>query len=170
MTETMTDAKDQTGGARDWDEPPRVFIHPPTMFIVLLAFGYAMRIVFGGTLPLPRAIADGIGGLLLIVSVALFVSAVSFFAEEGEALRPGTPSRQLLTTGAFRYSRNPIYLAMVLFGIGFAFATVNPWILLTTAIMSALLHFLVIRPEEKYLSARFPTEYEAYKLKVRRWI
>ncbi len=165
---TQSDAPDRVD-PRD-EEPPKVLVHPPTVFLCCLIAGFLLRLIFGGVLPLPRVIADGVGGALLIAAVALFVSAVSFFAEEGEALRPGTPSRQLLTTGAYRFSRNPIYLAMVVFGAGFGVATVNPWVLITTFVSAAIFQFLVIGPEERYLSRRFPMEFEDYRKKVRRWV
>ena len=109
-------------------------------------------------------------GLIIIVSIGIVVSAISAFAEGGETLKPDTPSRQLFKTGPYRYSRNPIYLAMVMFGVGFGVATANAWIILTTAIAGLLLQFFVIMPEERYLTDRFGSEYTDYKKSVRRWM
>ena len=152
------------------EDRPSVPIHPPTVLFAALVLGYVIRLFVGGRMPLPRAFAEGVGGALILVSLGLVISAVSRFAEEGETLKPDTPSRSLLREGPYRFSRNPIYLAMMLFGTGFGVATSNIWIILTTLSFGVLLHFLVIKPEENYLSRRFGEEYDEYKRIVRRWI
>ncbi|MEL6362784.1 MAG: isoprenylcysteine carboxylmethyltransferase family protein, partial [Pseudomonadota bacterium] len=60
--------------------------------------------------------------------------------------------------------------AMMLFGAGFAFASGNLWALLTTGLAGLVLHFFVILPEERYLSAKFGIEYTDYTRRTRRWI
>jgi len=151
------------------EDRPKTFIHPPTVFYIALIIGYILRLIFGGRLPIPRPFAEGAGGLLIIIAIGIAISAISAFAEGGETLKPDTPSRRLFTSGPYRYSRNPIYLAMMAFGVGFGVATANAWIILTTAIAGVLFHFLVIAPEERYLRQRFGDEYEVYRKSVRRW-
>lgn len=148
----------------------KVKLHPPTLMFVALIAGYVIRLFAGGRLPLPHAFAEGLGGLLILIALAVVLSAVSLFAESGEGLRPETPKDHLFTKGPYRYSRNPIYLAMMLFGAGFGIATSNLWIILTTAIAGLIIHFLVILREEEYLEARFGEDYAAYRRQVRRWI
>lgn len=152
------------------EDKPAVTLHPPTVFFVALVSGYIIRLFAGGRMPVPRAFAEGLGGLFIIVSLALVLSAVSIFAEKGQGLRPATPASELFQKGVYKFSRNPIYLAMVLFGSGFGIATSNVWIIVTTAIAGLILHFLVIKPEEVYLSRKFGEEYTVYKGRVRRWI
>ena len=101
------------------DGRPNVFFHPPTVLFSALVVGYVLRLFFGGRLPIPRAFAEGAGGLLIIVALGIVIAAVSAFAEGGENLKPSTPSRQLFRNGPYRFSRNPIYLAMVMFGAVF---------------------------------------------------
>ena len=152
------------------DDRPRTVLHPPTVMMIALTSGFLLRVFFGGYLPLPRAFAEGVGGLMVIFALGVFTAAVSAFAAGGEALKPDTPSKQLFVNGPYRFSRNPIYLAMMLFGIGFGVATSNLWIILTTALSGLLFHFFVILPEERYLEDKFGPEYETYKNAVRRWI
>jgi len=83
---------------------------------------------------------------------------------------PATPASELFQKGPYKFSRNPIYLAMVVFGAGFGIATSNVWIIVTTAIVGLIFHFFVILPEERYLARRFGAEYDAYRSRVRRWI
>lgn len=152
------------------EEGPKVRLHPPLLVFGALIAGYVLRLLVGGMLPLPRAFAEGLGGLLIIIGLGLVMAAVNEFNGQGERLRPQTPSRALLTKGVYKFSRNPIYLGMMVFGAGFGVATSNAWIIATTAIASAIIHVFVIRPEEAYLAAKFGAEYEEFRKRVRRWI
>ncbi len=153
-----------------FEDRPNVRLHPPTVMMIALVAGYVLRIFLGGGMPLPRAFAEGVGGFLILLSLGLFTSTVSAFASGGETLKPDTPSHQLFVNGPYRFSRNPIYLAMILFGAGFGVATANAWIIVTTALAGLLLHYFVIKPEERYLEDKFGEEYETYRKSVRRWI
>ncbi|GAB4521132.1 MAG: isoprenylcysteine carboxylmethyltransferase family protein [Amphiplicatus sp.] len=151
-------------------EGPRVRAHPPTVMFAALVAGYLIRLYAGGSLPLPRALAEGLGGFLIILALAILMASTRVFNEAGETLRPDTPSKRLLTEGPYRFSRNPIYLAMMIFGAGFGVATSNVWIILTTALAGVILHFLAIRPEEAYLERKFGEAFADYRRRVRRWI
>lgn len=158
----MIDAQEEKG--------PAVRLHPPFLVFGALMAGYLIRLFAGGRMPLPRAFAEGLGGLLIIVGLGFIMAAVNQFNQAGERLRPETPSRQLLTHGIYRASRNPIYLGMMIFGAGFGVATSNIWIIVTTAIAGLAIDVFVIAQEEKYLAAKFPTEFADYRRRVRRWI
>ena len=154
----------------DTEDKPDVGIHPPTLFFAALIVGYTIRVFVGGFLPLPGLIAEAVGGLMMLASLMAMVGGVSAFSEKAEELRPATPSKSLLTDGPYRYSRNPIYLGMVLFGAGFGLATENLWIILTTAAAGLIINFLVIPQEEAYLERRFGVDYREFKERVRRWV
>ena len=154
----------------DAEDKPDVVIHPPTIFLAALIIGYIIRIFAGGYLPLPGVVAEAVGGLMILAALVLMVAGVSVFSEKAEELRPATPSKALLTDGPYRYSRNPIYLAMVLFGAGFGMATQNLWIILTTVAAGLIINFFVIPQEEAYLERRFGGDYREFKERVRRWI
>jgi protein-S-isoprenylcysteine O-methyltransferase Ste14 len=151
-------------------DAPNVSIHPPTLFFAALVLGYLIRLFAGGSLPIPRAFAEGFGGLLVIVGLGVVMAAIRSFVEAGENPRPATPSQTLLTKGLYRHSRNPIYLGMVLFGVGFGVATSNLWIVVATLAAGVIINFFVITKEEDYLERRFGEDYAAYKRLVRRWI
>lgn len=153
------------------EDRPEVALHPPTIFVSALIIGFVVRLFAGGWLSfVPRIVGEALGGAMLLAGLAIAVASVSAFAEAGETLPPGTPSRQLLTRGPYSFSRNPIYLAMALIGVGFGAATLNLWMILATLGAAALLHFFVIQPEEAYLARRFGAAFEDYRRRVRRWI
>ena len=110
------------------------------------------------------------GAALLLAGVALIVFARREFAQHGQPTDPGRPTSSIVRTGVFSASRNPIYLgaACVLAGIALAFDL--PWVLLLLLPALIACHFVLIEPEEKYLSARFGQEYRAYCASVPRWI
>jgi len=161
-------APDPMDAPADSDKPA-VSIHPPTVLFIALVAGYIIRLFVGGRLPLPRAFAEGLGGLLIIVALGLLMAAIRIFVEKAQPLLPATPAKELFLKGPYKFSRNPIYLAMMLFGAGFGVATSNVWIIITTTLAGALIHFIAILPEEAYLERRFGAEYAAYKARVRRW-
>ncbi|MEM9170132.1 MAG: isoprenylcysteine carboxylmethyltransferase family protein [Pseudomonadota bacterium] len=153
-----------------YEDRPRTMFSASPIFVGALAVGYVMRLFFGGALPFPRAFSEGVGELMVLIALAVFGAAVSTFASGGETLRPDTPSRQLFTTGPYRYSRNPAYLAMMLFGVGFGIATGNLWTIMATLGGGVLMTYFVIKPEERYLEDKFGDDYTTYKNNVRRWI
>jgi protein-S-isoprenylcysteine O-methyltransferase Ste14 len=152
------------------EEGPKVRLNPPMLVLGALAAGYLVRLFVGGRLPLPRAFAEGLGGLLIIIGLGLVMGAVNQFNHKAERLRPQTPSRTLVTEGVYKFSRNPIYLGMMIFGAGFGVATSNVWIIISTTIAGAILHFFVILPEEAYLEEKFGADYQEFRRRVRRWI
>jgi len=82
---------------------------------------------------------------------------------------PYKPSTALVTGGPYRFTRNPIYVAMTLLYVGAAlsFRIIPALILLPVALL--LLQFGVIRREERYLEAKFGDRYREYRSSVRRW-
>jgi protein-S-isoprenylcysteine O-methyltransferase Ste14 len=73
-------------------------------------------------------------------------------------------------TGPYRWSRNPIYLSFSLLQLGIAFWVNSLWLLVTLVPAVALVSFVVIPREERYLKTRFPSDYLTYTASVRRWL
>ena len=72
--------------------------------------------------------------------------------------------------GPYRFTRNPMYLQMVLVCVGVAIILANLWILLLTPFCAWALRHFAIRPEEEYLERKFGASYLEYKGRVRRWL
>lgn len=75
-----------------------------------------------------------------------------------------------LTGGPYRFSRNPMYLAVAVVHIGLAVAVGSGWAIGSVAVAVALVHNLAILPEERYLEKKFGDEYTKLKGSVRRWV
>jgi len=119
---------------------------------------------------LPASVNVPIGALLVLAAVALFISSVRTFRKAGTPVPGNRPTTIIVRTGPYGFSRNPIYLAFTLFQVGLA-AWLNSLGLLVTLLPAlALMMFVVVPREERYLEARFPSEYLPYKREVRRWL
>ena len=88
----------------------------------------------------------------------------------GTTVFPFRQSTALVTTGFYRYSRNPIYLSMVvlLYGAAIALGSLSPWIVPTA--FATLISQRFIRVEEAMLSETFGEQYREYCQRVRRWL
>jgi protein-S-isoprenylcysteine O-methyltransferase Ste14 len=142
---------------------------PPIIFIGFYAIGYisdrAFPIDFGTAVARYAA-----AGTMLVCSAALVIWAIACFVRAKTHVDVRKPATSLVTDGPYRLSRNPIYLAMVLFYAGFAvvFSLSITLALLIPCI--ALLHHGVVSREEAYLDRTFGQSYRDYKAKVRRWL
>jgi protein-S-isoprenylcysteine O-methyltransferase Ste14 len=82
----------------------------------------------------------------------------------------GKPVTALVRQGPYRYSRNPLYCALLLAYLAFAFMLLNTWFLILFPLFFLIIDRYVIAREEKFLTGRFGAEYLEYRNKVRRWI
>lgn len=148
---------------------PGVVVWPPLLFLgaVLVA------LVLTRWLPLtvfPEPFARRLGALLLVVGVGLNVSSVLSMKRAGTHINPSRPATALVTSGPFRFSRNPIYVAGFTFLLGFAFAQDTLWAVLVLVPLAVALHYGVILREEGYLEGKFGEDYRAYCRAVRRYL
>jgi len=86
----------------------------------------------------------------------------------GTSVSPLQPAKALVTTGPFRLTRNPLYLARTLLYAGLAMVMDTVWPLITLVPLVLIVHYGVALPEERYLSLRFGRAYESYQTRVRR--
>src|SRR3954462_1790868 len=144
-------------------------IRPPVVYLGSIGLGLLVHL-FWPMHWLPASISVPIGVLLVLAAVALFISSVRTFRKAGTPVPGNCPTTIIVRTGPYGFSRNPIYLAFTLFQVGLA-AWVNSLGLLVTLLPALALMMLVVVPrEERYLEARFPSEYLSYKQAVRRWL
>src|SRR5690606_2815469 len=118
----------------------------------------------------PEAVSTPIGVVCVVAAVALFVWAVRTFRRAGTPVPGNQPTTAIVREGPYALSRNPIYLAFTLLQLGIAAWVDGLAVLVTLVPAVALMSLVVIPREERYLEARFPAEYEAYRRDVRRWL
>ena len=110
------------------------------------------------------------GIVFIILAPTLALSALVTMKTAGTNVHPAEPALALVRDGPFRFTRNPMYLALCLVQIALGFF-LNDWITLLFVVPLALiLHYGVVLREERYLTAKFGEPYLQYKREVRRWI
>lgn len=100
----------------------------------------------------------------------LFVWAVRALRSAGTPVPGNRPTTTIVRAGPYGFSRNPIYVAFTLLQLGLAAWLNSVGLLLTLVPALALTALVVIPREERYLEARFASEYVSYKRAVRRWL
>ena len=127
-------------------------------------------------LPLPFAVPQGdvipwvVGGCLILIGLAFFAAGVRNFSRAATPLPTNQPARVLVTTGIYRWTRNPIYLGFFLLYGGIGVAAQSPWVLILTLPIAFTVRYGVVAREEAYLERRFGNAYRDYKARVRRWL
>ena len=142
---------------------------PPTYFLAALALTIALHFLFpvATFLPLPWRFA---GLLPIVVGIALNIAADRQFKRRNTTVKPFQESSVLVTDGVFRWSRNPMYLGMILIVSGMAIieGSVTPWIIV--AALTLILDRIFIVREQKMLQDTFGTVFQQYEKRVRRWL
>ena len=110
-----------------------------------------------------------LGSWWILLGLGLVASAVFSFKKAQTALPPWKTTSALVTTGIFRFLRNPIYLGFIFLGVGLGFYLNSIWVLLAQIDLFLLYRFYVIPKEEAYLQSKFGKEYQSYCAKVKRW-
>jgi protein-S-isoprenylcysteine O-methyltransferase Ste14 len=123
--------------------------------------------VFGASL---AGIRPWLGWLLLAAGLVLMLSGLVTFLRAHTAVIPHHPATRLVTTGPYRFTRNPMYLGLTLVYLGGVALVDSFWPLLILPVVLLVLTAAVIRREERYLAAAFGDAYNAYCRRVRRWL
>jgi protein-S-isoprenylcysteine O-methyltransferase Ste14 len=149
----------------------RVFPPAVPLLTILIGVGLQRFWPLGTRAMLPTPVNYWVGGAIVVVAIlVLGWRSVARIRRTGQSENPWKPTTEIVTDGPFRFTRNPMYLQMVVVCIGFAIILSNPWILLLTPACVWVLHTFAILPEEAYLEAKFGEEYLSYKRRVRRWV
>jgi protein-S-isoprenylcysteine O-methyltransferase Ste14 len=151
------------------EDGPGVRINPT----LIAAAGMFGGIILGRwrALPLPGDLpGTAIGTVLICLAGTLAVWAFLQYQRNDTAIRPDQPNSVLITTGPYRYSRNPQYIVLALVQVTVACWLDNLWILALTPVTMIIITRYAITREERYLEQRFGQSYIDYRQRVRRWI
>ena len=146
-------------------------IPPPVLFLLCLIAG---SIVHRWR---PRAIAAypfeiGLGAGCVLIAIAFTFGSLAFreMRRHRTPIEPWEEPRRLVTSGPFRFSRNPLYVTLVASQLAIAIMVNSRWLLASAAMLVVLLDRIIIVREEAILGRMFGDAYRDYKVRVRRWL
>lgn len=144
-------------------------IYPPVWLAIGIIVQFICNEYFPGT-RFTSVAGQAVGGVILVAGLALLVVAGGLFKKADTGLIPFRDVSALVTTGVYRFTRNPMYLGMALVLLGCAVTVGAATAFIVPPVFMAIIHFRFILPEEQMLREVFPDEFPAYCRKVRRWL
>ena len=149
-----------------------VIAPPPLLALAAILIGLALdwllpAYVLRVLLTFPQRLV--IGGILIAACGGLGLPALWDFYKAGTHVEPWKSASALVTGGIYGYVRNPMYVGLMLFLAGLAVALASDWMLVMTVAFALVIHFGVVKREERYLAAKFGEPYLQYIAAVPRY-
>ena len=144
-------------------------IPPPLIVLVLIVSIYfSSKKIDLINIPLQLEISI----LILSAGILIFVNPVLQFIKSKTTVNPiqFEEVNKLVTSGIFKYSRNPMYLGMLMIVLSTSIFYLNIYSILTPLLFMLWINKFQIKREEEFLIEKFGDEYLSYKKKTRRWI
>ena len=148
---------------------PNIIGNPLRIAVGLLVASYLIGEFIIPKYPLIYAFSL-LGILGLISSTFIFISGFNMFKSYDENPLPSSTTDRIIKTGIFAYTRNPIYLSIIMFFLSMFLVFENVMYFLSAVGLTIWLHNYVIKSEENFLINKFPGEYDLYMKAVKRWI
>jgi len=148
---------------------PDVHFPPPVLFVALIGAGWGLQKL----IMLPAFLIPGhkmLGFEFIVAGLAIILWSSLEFRRHKTTILPHKASSAIISSGPFKYSRNPIYFAFAMIQLGAAIVLANLWILILLVPALIIMEKFVIEREEAFLGQEFGQPYSDYKKKVRRWI
>ena len=158
----MTETRDNAG----------VIAPPPLLALAAIVIGLALDWLLPAyVLTLLLSLEDRIviGVLFMAAGLGLAISALGLFRSAGTHAEPWKPSTALVTEGIFKWLRNPMYVGVTSIMAGLSILLASDWMLVMTIVFTPVIHFGVVKREERYLEAKFGDAYRQYKARVPRY-
>jgi protein-S-isoprenylcysteine O-methyltransferase Ste14 len=140
--------------------------------LVLTAVLLFAQLLFGRFAGFSTALGRNTGMaalILLVMGVALILAAGAHFRLNQTTVNPTLAPNRLITKGLFRFSRNPMYLGMLLLLMVQPLLTLRPQLFVFTALFFIIMNFWVIPREEIMIKKTFGHQYDAYCTRTKRW-
>ena len=153
-------------------------IHPvmripvPWVFILTYLIGFVVELYLPIPVRSPQIVRTAlIAGLILVgIGVAVAFSALGIFRKRSTTTIPFETPTSLVTSGPYRFTRNPMYVGLTLVYLGVAGTRAEIWPVFVLPVLFAYVNFVVIPVEERHLHAAFGDAYAQYGARVRRWL
>jgi protein-S-isoprenylcysteine O-methyltransferase Ste14 len=150
-------------------EKVNVIAKPPAIYFISILAGILLQMIYSLSI-LPFLWLSGLGLLFVGVGVAVSIWGDQEFKQHDTAVNPDQPPTLLVTTGPYRFSRNPMYVGLTLIQLGLALTFNNLWLVLALVPTLLVMSRGVIDREEQFLATKFGQTYIDYKNSVRRWL
>jgi len=147
-----------------------VRVPPPLVFISAVAAGIGFQFIWPMPIGLPGGVRVALGLLTALLGVPLLVGAFRLFRKTGQDPKPWLATPEIIRSGVYRFTRNPMYVSLALLQTAIGLGLGNLWILLLVPLACVVVQITAIRHEEVYLERKFGDAYLDYKRSVRRWL
>lgn len=153
-------------------QSPGVQYPPPLLYVIGLGLGWLLQRSYPLSL-FPDDSSAGLwvsGWLLVGLALLLLAAALLTFLRHRTGIYPNQPATAIVRSGPYRFSRNPMYVALTMLYVGIVLLTNQLWPLLLLPLVIMVIQKAVIQREEDYLKEAFGESYVQYCKQVRRWI
>lgn len=145
---------------------------PPPVYALTAAFLMWLLNAYLPLVHLPYGSLNKLGLVLIVLALLADIWSLLLFFRAHTTPNPMKPqnSSQLVTTGLYRYTRNPMYVGMLVMLLGWAIyiGSLSPFFILPLFVW--VINTQQILPEEKFLTEKFGASYRAYIQSVPRWL
>src|SRR5262245_7290811 len=146
-----------------------VITRPPVLYIAALIFALVLH--WFGPWPILRAsVGRWLGVALVALGLAVVLSVAHTLRAAGTNVDPLLPTTAIVTSGLFRFSRNPLYVGLTLMYLGLTLVFNTWWAIVLLVPLLMMMHRGVVQREERYLEQKFGEAYRQYRSRVRRYL
>ena len=144
-------------------------IPPPLLVLILVVFNYFSSKKID-LIHLPNQDLTSI--LILLIGMLILINPIFKFIKSKTTIDPIKFKKvnKLITSGIYKYSRNPMYLGLLMIVISTSIFYLNIFSITTPILFVCWINRFQIKREEIFLTEKFGEEYMSYKIKTRRWI
>lgn len=146
-----------------------VRVHPPFVLLIHIVVAFLLNWLFPLSF-VSSKFAEKLGYMFVFAGLGFAFWGIGQFRKVHTTLDPHGSVKTLVTSGPYRFSRNPIYLGLLCTLIGLPLVLGNSWGVLLSPIFMLSMVELVIKHEEAYLERKFKDVYTSYQSRVRRWL
>lgn len=146
-------------------------IPPPVVMLLVAAAMWGISLA-SPSIEAPRVARIAVAVTLALAGGGISLSGIAAFRRARTTVNPMKPetSSSLVAVGIYRFTRNPMYVGLLLVLVAWAVFLASPWALAGPLVFVLYMNRFQIAPEERVLAAMFGADYSAYKAKVRRWL
>jgi protein-S-isoprenylcysteine O-methyltransferase Ste14 len=152
---------------------PGVIMLPPLILLIAIAVAVALELLVPlAFLPAPGLASwlSWLGAVVFVTGLWISISGNREFVRSGTNVNPYQPALKLVTSGPYRFTRNPMYLGMIVAFAGIVLTFALELGILVWVLFALTLHYGVVMREERYLTRKFGAPYEDFLKRTRRWV